>query len=201
VVVVACQTKRTLFLSVALDPNSQPSSHNYYHHQDLTLSTFVHTNLYSLHTVYSVQIVLSAFNGMLKDEMEFRSVDVEGDSTVSRGQATLRRLMRGNHISDRTLTPATGDEIDPRLGSVFAPGVSSVRSIRFSELTAAETTSLPFHFSDNGESRRTPEDWGPREILGRNDRIEYPIIHEDLGTRSSEQYGENVDSKEDQQQE
>jgi hypothetical protein len=31
--------KETLFLSVALDPNSQPSSHNYYHHQDLTLST------------------------------------------------------------------------------------------------------------------------------------------------------------------
>ena len=33
------QRKETLFLSVALDLNSQPSSHNYYHHQDLTLST------------------------------------------------------------------------------------------------------------------------------------------------------------------
>jgi len=31
--------KRVLFLFVALDPNSQPSSHNYYHHQDPTLST------------------------------------------------------------------------------------------------------------------------------------------------------------------
>ena len=41
VVVVASQTKGTLFLSVALDPNSQPSSHNYYHHLDLTLSTLV----------------------------------------------------------------------------------------------------------------------------------------------------------------
>ena len=35
------QRKETLFLSVALDLNSQPSSHNYYHHQDLTLSTLV----------------------------------------------------------------------------------------------------------------------------------------------------------------
>ncbi len=50
--------KGTLFLSVVLDPNSQPSSHDYYHHQDLTLSTFVLANLYSVHTVYSVQIVL-----------------------------------------------------------------------------------------------------------------------------------------------
>ncbi len=49
--------KETLFLSVALDPNSQPSSHNYYHHQDLTLSTFVLLTS-RVHTVYSAQIVL-----------------------------------------------------------------------------------------------------------------------------------------------
>ena len=52
------QRKETLFLSVALDPNSQPSSHNYYHHQDPTLSTCVPPNLYSVHTVYSERIVL-----------------------------------------------------------------------------------------------------------------------------------------------
>ncbi len=50
--------RESLFSSFALNPNSQPSSHNYYHHQDLTLSTFVLTNLYSVHTVYSAQIVL-----------------------------------------------------------------------------------------------------------------------------------------------
>ncbi len=50
--------KETLFLLFALDPNSQPSSHNYYHHQDLTLSTFVFTNLYNVYTVYSAQILL-----------------------------------------------------------------------------------------------------------------------------------------------
>ncbi len=43
-----------LFLAFALDTNSQPSSHNYYHHQDLTLSTFVLSIPYSVHTVYSV---------------------------------------------------------------------------------------------------------------------------------------------------
>jgi hypothetical protein len=47
------QRKETLFLSVALDPNSQPSSHNYYHHQDLTLSTFVLSNLPCAHRVQS----------------------------------------------------------------------------------------------------------------------------------------------------
>ncbi len=119
---------------------------------------------------------------------------------MSRGQATLRRLMSGN-ISDRTLTPASGGRIDPRLGSVLAPGVSPVRSIRFSELTAAETTSLPLHFSDNGEGSRTPEDWRSIEMSGRDDRVGFPVIHEDLDTRSSEQYVENVDSKEDRQQE
>ena len=46
--------KRLLFLFVALDPNSQPSSHNYYHHLDLTLSTFVPSIPYRVHTVYSV---------------------------------------------------------------------------------------------------------------------------------------------------
>jgi hypothetical protein len=51
VVVVACQTERTLFLSVALDPNSQPSSHNYYHHQDLTLSTVCSLS-YRVHPEY-----------------------------------------------------------------------------------------------------------------------------------------------------
>ncbi len=53
-VVVACQTKKkeTLFLSVALDPNSQPSSHNYYHHKDPTLFTFVLSSPYRVHTVY-----------------------------------------------------------------------------------------------------------------------------------------------------
>jgi hypothetical protein len=95
--------------------------------------------------------------------MEFRSADVGGDPTMSRGQATLRRFMRGN-ISDRMLTPASGGKIEPRLGSVSALGVSPVRSIRFSELTAAETISLPLHFSDNGEGRRTP-DW---ESRGKN---------------------------------
>ncbi len=49
---VACQTKETLFLSFALDPNSQPSSHNYYHHLDLTLFTFVLSISYRVHTVY-----------------------------------------------------------------------------------------------------------------------------------------------------
>jgi hypothetical protein len=49
---------RDFVLVLCPDPNSQPSSHNYYHHQDLTLSTFVPTNLYSVHTVYSVKIVL-----------------------------------------------------------------------------------------------------------------------------------------------
>ena len=48
------QRKETLFLSVALDPNSQPSSHNYYHHLDLTLFTSVLSIPYSVHTVYSV---------------------------------------------------------------------------------------------------------------------------------------------------
>ena len=44
--------KETLFLSVALDPNSQPSSHDYYHHQDLTLSILVLTiPLQSAHRV------------------------------------------------------------------------------------------------------------------------------------------------------
>jgi hypothetical protein len=44
--------KETLFLSVAFDPDSQPSSHNYYHHQDPTLSTLCALLSYSLHTVY-----------------------------------------------------------------------------------------------------------------------------------------------------
>ena len=51
-VVEACQENFVLF--VALDPNSQPSSHNYYHHLDLTLSTFVLSIPNSVHTVYSV---------------------------------------------------------------------------------------------------------------------------------------------------
>ena len=45
--------QETWFSSFALDPNSQPSSHNYYHHLDLTLSTFVLSISYSVHTVYS----------------------------------------------------------------------------------------------------------------------------------------------------
>ena len=31
--------QETLFSTFVPDPNSQPSSHNYYHHLDLTLST------------------------------------------------------------------------------------------------------------------------------------------------------------------
>ena len=53
-VVVARTWRETLFSSFALDPNSQPSSHNYYHHLDLTLSTIVLSIPYSVHTVYSV---------------------------------------------------------------------------------------------------------------------------------------------------
>jgi hypothetical protein len=133
--------------------------------------------------------------------MEIRSAALGSDSPASRGQATLRRLFRSDNISDRTLAPATGERVDSGFGSVFAPGVSPVRSIRFSELTAAETSSLPSHCSDNGEGRRAPEDWGQRETVRRNDRVEYPIVHEDLGTRSSEQYVEDVDCQEDQQRE
>ena len=44
---------RDFVLVIAPDPNSQPSSHNYYHHLDLTLSTFVLSIPYSVHTVYS----------------------------------------------------------------------------------------------------------------------------------------------------
>ena len=52
VVVVASQTKKgTLFLLVALDPNSQPSSHNYYHHQDLTLLLSALSTLQCAHRV------------------------------------------------------------------------------------------------------------------------------------------------------
>ncbi len=59
VVVVACQTRKELCsCQLPSIPNSQPSSHNYYHHQDPTLSTCVPPNLYSVHTVYSDQIVL-----------------------------------------------------------------------------------------------------------------------------------------------
>jgi hypothetical protein len=132
--------------------------------------------------------------------MDFRSAALEGESTASRGQATLRRLLRENNVSDRMLTPATDGKIDSRSGSVFAP-VSPVRNIRFSELTAAETSSLPLHFSDNDEGRRTPDDWGRRETVRRNDGVEYPIVREDLGTRSPEQYVGYEDSKEDQQRE
>ena len=136
---------------------------------------------------------------MLTDEMELRPGDMESDSTMSRGQETVRRLLRGNRSSDRTLTPATGDNIGPRLGSVFAAGVSPVRNIRFPELTAAETASVPLHFSNNGAGRSSPVDWDLRERKGRSDRVEYSIIYEDGDTRSSELYGENVDGKEDQQ--
>ena len=89
--------------------------------------------------------------------MEIRSAALENDSTASRGQATLRRFLR-EHASDRTLTPGSGDRIDSVVGSVFAPGISPVRNIRFSDLTSAESTILPLHFSDEGEGRRTPED-------------------------------------------
>jgi hypothetical protein len=52
VVVVACQTRKELcFLSVALDLNSQPSSHNYYHHQDLTLLLSALSTLQCAHRV------------------------------------------------------------------------------------------------------------------------------------------------------
>ena len=40
-VVVVARGERLCSLPFALDPNSQPSSHNYYHHLDLTPSTFV----------------------------------------------------------------------------------------------------------------------------------------------------------------
>ena len=53
VVVVACG-KRLCSPPLSLDPNSQPSSHNYYHHLDLTLFTSVLSIPYSVHTVYSV---------------------------------------------------------------------------------------------------------------------------------------------------
>ncbi len=40
VVVVACQTrKERCSCQLTSTPNSQPSSHNYHHHQDPTLST------------------------------------------------------------------------------------------------------------------------------------------------------------------
>ena len=45
---------RDFVLFLCPDPNSQPSSHNYYHHLDLTLSTSVLSIPYSVHTVYSV---------------------------------------------------------------------------------------------------------------------------------------------------
>ncbi len=46
--------QETLFSPFALDPNSQPSSPNYYHHLDLTLSTLYLVPFlpYSVHTVY-----------------------------------------------------------------------------------------------------------------------------------------------------
>ena len=44
--------RETLFSSFAPDLNSQPSSHNYYHHLDLTLFTIVLSIPYSVHTVY-----------------------------------------------------------------------------------------------------------------------------------------------------
>jgi hypothetical protein len=43
---------RDFVLFLGPDPNSQPSSHNYYHHLDLTLFTFVLSIPYSVHTVY-----------------------------------------------------------------------------------------------------------------------------------------------------
>jgi hypothetical protein len=112
--------------------------------------------------------------------MEIRSAALESDSTASRGQSAMQRFLR-EHTHDRTLTPVTGDGID-LAGSVFAPGVSPVRNIRFSELTSAESTILPLHLSDEGEGRRTLEDWGLRDNVGRNDSVEYPIYHEDLRT-------------------
>ena len=45
---------RDFVLILAPRPDSQPSSHNYYHHQDLTLSASVLSIPYSVHTVYSV---------------------------------------------------------------------------------------------------------------------------------------------------
>ncbi len=148
------------------------------------------------HTV-GIDIGKTAFNGMLRDEMEFRSAALENDSTASRGQATFRRILR-EHASDRTLTPGLGDRIDS-VGSVFAPGVSPVRNIRFPGLTSTESNILPLHFSDEGEGRRTPEDLGLREHAERS--VEYPISREDLRNKSSEQYVEIEDGKEDQQQE
>ena len=138
--------------------------------------------------------------------MEIRSAALENDSTASRGQATLRRFLR-EQASDRTLTPGSGDRIDS-VGSVFAPGVSPVRNIRFSELTSTESTILPLHFSDEGEgrrtpedSRRTPEDRGLREYAERNNSVTNPISREDLRNKSSEQYDEKEDGRGDQQQE
>ncbi len=142
------------------------------------------------------EIETAEINGILRGEMEIRSAAFEGDSTGSRGQATLRRILR-EHTPDRTITPVTGDRVEPSLGSVFAPGVSPVRSIRFSDLSTADPITLPLHFTADGEGRRTPDDRGLREDLGRNDRVEYPITHEDVRTRSSEQYAERMNSRDD----
>ena len=49
-----CGLSRDFVLILAPRPDSQPSSHNYYHHLDLTLSTSVLSIPYSVHTVYSV---------------------------------------------------------------------------------------------------------------------------------------------------
>jgi len=50
--------QETLFSSFAPDPNSQPSSHNYYHHLDLTLFTLVLC-------VYRTKIVLGNVQGYI----------------------------------------------------------------------------------------------------------------------------------------
>ncbi len=126
--------------------------------------------------------------------MDIRSAAFECDSTASRGQAALRRLLR-EHTFDRTITPVIGAGIEPSLGSVFARGVSPVRNIRFSDLKTSDPIVLPLHVTDDDEGRMTPDDSGLREDLGRNDRVEYPIIHEDSRTRSSEQYAERMNSR------
>ncbi len=72
--------------------------------------------------------------------MEFRSAALndESDRTMSRGQASLRRIARGDYTSDRMFTPVSADKIGPKKGSVFPHRVSPVRDFRFQNLTVDE---------------------------------------------------------------
>ncbi len=107
--------------------------------------------------------------------MEFRSAALGVDSTSSRGQAALRRILQGNFMPDSTFTQGDFDTNAPIGISVFPQDISPVRNIRFSESKVTEVVSS--HRSVEGDGN--PSDSESREQRGTEE------VFSRLGERSA----------------